>query len=41
VGVVNACDELAQRQRLLLVIDLHDMSIGRETAWALWGVHPI
>ncbi len=38
VGVVNARDELAQRQRLLLVIGLHDMNIGRETAWALWGV---
>jgi hypothetical protein len=38
VSVVNACDQLAKRQRLLLMVDFHDMSIGRETAWALWGV---
>lgn len=41
VGVVNARDELTKRQRLLLVIDLHGMRIGRETARALWGVYPI
>ena len=40
-GVVNARDELAKCQHLLLVIDFHDMSIGRETAWALWGVFPM
>ena len=38
VGVVNVCDELPQRQRLLLVIDLHGLNIGQETARALWGV---
>ena len=38
VSVVNARDELTQRQRLLLVIDLHDLNIGQETARALWGV---
>lgn len=38
VGVVNARDELTQRQRLPLVIDLHGMNIGQETARALWGV---
>jgi hypothetical protein len=38
VGVVNARDELTQRQRLLLVIDLHGLNIGQETARALWGV---
>lgn len=38
VGIVNASDELAHRQRLPLVIGLHDMSIGRDTARALWGV---
>ena len=41
VSVVNARDKPAQRQHFLLVIGLHDMSIGRETAWALWGVSPI
>jgi hypothetical protein len=40
VGVVNARDELTRRQRLLLVIDLHGMNIGQETARALWGVSP-
>ena len=40
VGVVNARDELTQRQRLLLVIDLHGLNIGQETARALWGVSP-
>jgi len=45
-GGVNARDELTQRQRLLLVIDLHGLNIGQETARALWGVslsgiHPI
>jgi hypothetical protein len=40
VGVVNVCDELPQRQRLLLVIDLHGLNIGQETARALWGVTP-
>jgi hypothetical protein len=39
--VVNARDELTKRQRLLLVIDLHSMRMGRETARALWGVYPI
>ena len=38
VGVVNARDELTKRQRLLLVIDLHGMNIGQETARAPWGV---
>jgi hypothetical protein len=40
VDVVNARDELTQRQRLLLVIDLHGMNLGQETARALWGVSP-
>ena len=40
VGVVNTRDELPQRQRLLLVIDLHGLNIGQETARALWGVTP-
>jgi hypothetical protein len=40
VGVVNTRDELPQRQRLLLVIDLHGLNIGQETARALWGVSP-
>jgi hypothetical protein len=40
VGVVNTRDELTQRQRLLLVIDLHGLNIGQETARALWGVTP-
>jgi hypothetical protein len=38
VGVVNARNELTKRQRLLFMIDLHGMRIGRETARALWGV---
>ena len=38
VGVVNARDELTQRQRLRLVIDLHGLNIGQETARAPWGV---
>jgi hypothetical protein len=38
VGIVNARDELAQRQRLLLAIDLHGLSIGQETARVPWGV---
>ena len=41
VGVVNARDELTKRQGLLLVIDLHGMNIGQETARALWGVYLI
>jgi hypothetical protein len=32
VGVVNARDELTKRQHLLLVIDLHGLNIGQETA---------
>jgi hypothetical protein len=40
VGVVNTRDELTQCQRLLLVIDLHGLNIGQETARALWGVSP-
>jgi hypothetical protein len=40
VGVVNTRDELTQRQRLLLVIDLHGMNIGQETARAPWGIYP-
>jgi hypothetical protein len=39
LGVVNARDEPAKRQRLLLVIDFYGMSIGRETARALWGAY--
>jgi hypothetical protein len=38
VGVVNARDELTKRQWLLLVIDLHGVNIGQETARARWGV---
>ena len=45
VSVVNTRDELTQRQRLLLVIDLHGLNIGQETArvpWgvSLWGIYP-
>jgi hypothetical protein len=38
MNVVNARDELTKRQRLLLVIDLHGLNIGQETARAPWGV---
>ncbi len=40
VGGVNGRDEITKRQRLLLVIDLHGLNIGQETARALWGVSP-
>jgi hypothetical protein len=40
-GGVNGRDQITKRQWLLLVIDLHGMKIGRETARALWGVYPI
>jgi hypothetical protein len=40
-GVVNGHDELTKRQSLFLLIGFHDTRLGRVTAQALWGVHPI
>jgi len=46
VGGVNDRDQITKRQCtkrqwLLLLIDHHGMSIGRETVRALWSVSPI
>ena len=40
-GVINARDELAKCQPLLLGMGLHGFTISPMTPRMLWGVHPM